>query len=112
MPAKRAMQAKRVFQVGDVCRIREWDDMAAEFGNPTFPGGSIPVQFTFTELMRPLCGRQFTVKSIFGSKYYSEEGVENQATIGQWNISADMLELVSDGAPEDLGGLGDFPLFD
>ncbi len=82
------------YKVGDELRIREWNDMEAEFGLDQcgniqgFPG--------FAKSMRYLCGSEFTVSKIVGdSKYYSIEKIEytrpgNPAN--HWNISSYMLE--------------------
>lgn len=75
------------YQVGDILRIRQWDDMANEYG--CTPYGSIHCNFMFTREMRCMCGEIFTVKEITNDRYYSEEGIE-----GMYSISADMLEYV------------------
>ena len=91
--------AERVFQVGDVCRIRQWDDMAAEFGGGR-GGDSICCKFSFPEKMRYLCGQRFTVRDRTMGAYRSEEGVEDtRPGAGVWVISADMLEY-DDGVDE------------
>lgn len=87
---------KRCFKVGDRCRIRQWDDMEAEFG---LDGGDIPCDMFFIHGMKYLCGKQFTIKQIvnpIGDCWVtSEEGVEitTQLSRGYWAISFDMLEL-------------------
>lgn len=86
---------KREFHVGDKCRIRQWEDMEAEFGLNV--AGNIQCKFRFTNPMRPLCGRSFTISAISGGDYYSEEGTEDG-----WNISADMLELIEDDSDEPI----------
>lgn len=103
--------------IGGVYRIRDWDDMAAEFG--LIAGGiydeSIDCKFKFTAGMKPLCGQKFTVKEIsyeWSDMYVkSEEGVEKKMlpswrSIFSWKISPDMLEPwieeeVVEGVPED-----------
>lgn len=86
--------------IGDVLRIRQWDDMVDEFGIDTdgdirfyiWTGiDSIPVFFYST--LKYLCGQTFTIdkiKSISdGYFYYSKENIEHA---GRWIITADMLE--------------------
>lgn len=81
--------------VGDVLRIREWDDMVKEFG---VDGSFIKVPFTFTNSMRYLCGQTFTVYSIsrYSGKLHSVEGIEER-----FEISAEMLQPPFSEAPED-----------
>lgn len=91
----------RELHIGDRCRIRQWDDMAAEF---KVNGGAImcenrPHGVIFAPEMRYLCGKEFTISSIvnrdyyedpsYPTKYYSVEGVE-----GVWTIIASMLEPI------------------
>ena len=81
--------------IGDKLKIRQWDDMALEFGlNGT---GSIKCVFGFTKEMRYLCGRPFTIKAQYDA-YLSEEREEfcPGAPGGRWRISADMLEPIDD----------------
>ena len=85
---------KRKFKVGDVCRIRQWDDMAMEYGvhNDLFPKNRlydyIPGSPRFATQMRYLCGKIFTIKSVRHNRYYaSEEGIE-----GSWSVGNYMLE--------------------
>lgn len=90
---------KREFEVGDLCRIRSWDDMAAEFG--LYDTGNIKCDFTFTTGMRPLCGMEFEVLDYdynsTGRRIYHT----NDSLFNPWKISGDMLELVDrrDAAP-------------
>lgn len=97
---------KRCFKVGDRCRIRQWDDMEAEFGLIGGYGvGSswdyIQCDASFLRGMKYMCGKQFTIKEIFaapGCNYSwvrSEEGTETTTALGRgyWAISFDMLEL-------------------
>ena len=41
-------------KVGDVVRIRSWEDMEAEFG--VDEDGNIPCKYNFTDFMRNMCG--------------------------------------------------------
>ena len=90
----------RKFIVGDICRVRQWEDMEKEFGLNT--RGDIKCKFTFTKEMRDLCGRLFTIKKIQLGHYNSEEEIEMDNAYGGFiynrNISEDMLEY---SAPED-----------
>ena len=87
------------FQVGDVLRIRQWEDMAEEFGEDY---GGILCKGSFIESMRHLCGQKFTVSNIYPSDdidaYESHERIEDG-----WFISEDMLEVfIEDVEPEDV----------
>lgn len=42
------------FKVGDIVRIRQWDDMELEFGTDRW--GHIRCNQYFTEQMKPVCG--------------------------------------------------------
>lgn len=96
----------RDIHVGDVLRIRRWEDMEAEFGLDD--DGEINCPFKFTKNMLPMCGQKFTVmKRDLRERFFSEEGVE-KVNLSQWrdywNISADMLEPWEDEefvAPEE-----------
>lgn len=82
------------YEVGDVLRIRAWDDMAEEFGGD---GYEIPCKFSFTRSMEHLCGQEFVVREIDTEGYYhSESGVEDG-----WNISSDMLEYAEELIDDD-----------
>lgn len=55
------------YQIGDRVTIRQWDDMAAEFGLNRF--GSITVPESFTEEMKRYCGKTFTIARIEEGEY-------------------------------------------
>lgn len=87
--------------IGDVLRIRQWDDMVDEFGLK--PSGDIGCGGVFVKNMKCLCGKQFTVSSVEYGNYRSDERVER--IIGQcrkmWRITADMLEPLEEDFLED-----------
>lgn len=86
--------------IGDVLRIRQWNDMANEFGINAF--GSINCRCVFITEMIHMCGKKFTVSKIYEdygeTMYNSAEGVEYDLDgiildkDDTWGISADMLE--------------------
>jgi hypothetical protein len=47
------------YNVGDRVTIRQWDDMAAEFGLNVF--GDIKVPKAFTEFMKKYCGQTLSI---------------------------------------------------
>lgn len=67
---------KKDFYVGQKLRVREWDDMAKEFG---VTGGFIKTETRFVESMRPFCGKIVTVRRISNRCVYIEED-----PIGWW----------------------------
>ena len=77
------------FKVGDKVQIREWDDMKKEFRLESWDSTSINCKFSFTHDMRYLCGQFLTIREITNSG--SIRFIEH---IG-WNISTDMIKLVS-----------------
>lgn len=96
-----------MYQVGDKLRIRQWDDMKAEFGESRI--GSIQCAAGFISDMKPLCGEDFTVASIkiksFGREYHSAERTEYLSCAlirGYWAISEDMLEPREDDSQIDV----------
>lgn len=80
------------YKVGDVLRVRQWDDMEHEFGLNGGSDSSIRCRYTFTREMEYMCGAIFTVKEIFGGRYTSVEGLEQDKTGFIYSISSDMLE--------------------
>ena len=80
-------------RIGDVLRIRQWEDMEAEFG--VSPDGDIPCADTFTEYMRELCGRTFTVKAVHEYPSARSDYDAEEPEFDRWLISADMLEPVT-----------------
>ena len=80
--------------VGEKVRIRQWDDMAEEFGLNAI---GIPCASSFVNDMKYLCGREFTVTDVlntgrinkYGDKYCLVRGCTTAYT-----ISSDMVEPV------------------
>lgn len=48
------------FRVGETVRVRQWEDMEAEFGLNSY--GSISVPYHFIDEMRFFCGEEAEVK--------------------------------------------------
>ena len=71
-------------------RVRDWDDMAAEFGINNL--NSIDCEFNFTRKMSKFCGRKVVVEEILLSGAIRFVGGE----LYGWHISADMLEPIGD----------------
>lgn len=87
--------------IGDVLRIRQWDDMVDEFGLNSY--GYIECRGVFVAHMKYLCGKQFTVSSVEYGDYHSDERVElNSQGRMMWRITADMLEPIEEDFLEDI----------
>ena len=80
---------------GDRLRIRQWDDMKAEFGEAY---GEITCEFYFSSSMRELCGKEFTVEKVFDRQVYPVETNETRC-FKRWSISADMVEPANQPEP-------------
>lgn len=86
--------------IGDVLRVREWDDMLAEFRLDS--DGCIALSKSyFAPNMRYLCGKTFTVDRmepyLDTTLIHSAEKVENYDFTSNlanhtWSITSDMLE--------------------
>lgn len=74
-------------QIGDLVRIRTWEDLREEFGIDE--DGNIPCKFTFTEYMKNMCGDEFIITNIYNGKYSGHER-------GSVMLSIDMLEPPTD----------------
>lgn len=92
-----------VFKSGDVVRIRDWDDMVEEFG---IEYGEIKCDARFTEEMRYLCGKEFTVGDIVRRSSSQEllgHGFLRDASVHrQWIITSDMVVYADDCNPVDI----------
>lgn len=97
------------FKVGDICRVREWDEMLKLDGSTGVDGRiHLPNKAVcFIKEMRHLCGQTFTIREVTDyngvSRYYSLEGIEWKDDGGRWIITPDMLELaIPESTDEDL----------
>lgn len=79
------MSRNKDFHVGDVVRIRDYEDMKSEFGTIGI-SDDIDCASRFIEQMKYLCGSTFCITNIFDGI------VEGHKTT--WTISTDMIELV------------------
>lgn len=97
-------------QVGDLVRIRSWEDMASEYNSDS---DGIDIPFYFSDVMGSLCGKEFEV---LGLRKHSDatfvnlnnEFIEKDCVqvilSGEANnflISAEMLESREDPLDED-----------
>lgn len=76
------------YKAGDRVRVREWDDMAQEFGAGT--RDLIDCKFSFVSSMKKYCGDIVTIKKEISGGYKIEEDE------GKWNWSDDMFKTPKD----------------
>lgn len=87
------VKEKPKFKVGELVRIRQWDDMEKEFG--VDDDGSIMCHCCFTDGMRPLCGKYAEIVSLTENgarvtlKFFNCGGLNTS-----WGYSTDMIEKV------------------
>lgn len=89
-----------IFNVGDLVRVRDWDDMVAEFGTCEYYDWEINCEAVFTESMQDLCGLEAEITAVYPN-YRNENYTAYKTTndkINEWVITADMLELVSEAS--------------
>lgn len=101
--------------LGDRLRVRQWDDMAAEFGYDE-EGGGILCDGFFNDKMQCLCGLSFTVAGVDGDTVTSAEGIErvtgaDAAFRHVWFLFPDMLEP-DDAPPERPLAAVDYAVFE
>lgn len=110
-------------KIGDRLRIREWDDMAAEFGvddcgniapRIEYMNGGLPVTSheIFTKDMLELCGLTFTVEHINTYGSYINDYRAEEHEFDHFMFEAWMFEPISDEVlkPEEPDGLFGFLL--
>lgn len=80
------------FKIGELVRIRQWDDMVKEFG--TRATGSVNCKCTFTVDMKPLCGKYAEIKDlrVDGIVFLHFFNCEKEEKY--WSYSTDMIEKV------------------
>ena len=77
-------------QVGDLVRIRDYEEMKNEFGVDY--AGDIKCLAYFTEEMKYLCGKEFEVTKIYSRENgkFLVDGLSER----RYNISSDMIEVI------------------
>ena len=74
-------------KVGDWVRIRQWDDMEAEYGMNE--DGDILVPLIFTDSMRGFCGHWGRITGVYECSY----DIEFSSYLSGWSWGDGMLEL-------------------
>lgn len=80
------------FKVGELVRIRQWDDMEKEFGTDGY--GSVACNYCFIYAMKPLCGKYAEIVSLdkdgrVALKFFNCDDLNTN-----WAYSTDMIEKV------------------
>lgn len=75
------------YKVGDIVQIRQWDDMAEEFGT-TIHGSIACRSWYFVEEMKKYCGQKLRIRAIqkFDDIYYYLN------TADTWTFTSEMFE--------------------
>lgn len=79
------------FRAGERVVIRDWDDMAEEYGLTS--RGGIACRCLFTHCMKPLCSTELVIKSVDGHRVYFEQQI---APMRDFSFSTDMIRHVDD----------------
>ena len=86
-------------KVGGIYRIRQWDDMAREFGT-TAGGGAIKCAAAFVNSMRPLCGAEVEILKKRSPGLFNDKLVEvnylTEVPEKVFSITTDMLEPIEE----------------
>lgn len=89
------VKEKPTFKVGELVRIKQWDDMVKEFG--TRATGSVNCKCYFTVAMKPLCGKYAEIVGLeendkVGLKFFNCKGLEDLTEF--YLFDTDMIERV------------------
>lgn len=85
------------FKIGDIARVKTWEEMEKEFGVKTTNWGKyIPVECLFHEKMKKWCGRLVEITSVNTLfKHYTIKDVETNSRDSVFRFSDDMLKPIS-----------------
>ena len=86
------IKEKPKFKVGELVRIRQWDDMVKEFG--TKDTGSVICKCYFTVAMKPLCGKYAEIKDLRADDIVFLRFFNCEKEEKCWLYSTDMIEKV------------------
>ena len=85
------------FKKDDIVVIRDWDDMSNEYGHNSRTG-SINCAFSFTELMKHMCGKIAIIKGTgVGKEVYLDFVDKEPGEDYSWAFSTDMIRMYDDG---------------
>ncbi len=81
-----------MFKIGDRVIVREWNDMAEEFGTTLM--GNIKTEELFIEDMRPLCGAHGVVMDVYSVGVMIEFDERDMNLLAeQFCITKDMIKI-------------------
>lgn len=80
------------FNIGDRVKIRQWDDMASEFGVDN--DGDIMIIESFVTNMAHLCGRTATITKKIDDRVVELDYDDKSGDLA-WEISIDMIEKIN-----------------
>lgn len=86
------VKEKPKFKVGELVRIRQWDDMKKEFGINVF--GSIDCKCHFTSEMEPLCGKYAEISRLHKDGLVDLKLFNCEGLYTDYNYSTGMIEKV------------------
>lgn len=83
------------FQVGDHVRVRQWSDMAIEFGVEDYDNETVAVPCQFVRQMHPYCGCDYTVTSAQSTLWDGEQIqiIKCAGLPNKWTWSNGMFEF-------------------
>lgn len=83
------------FQVGDHVRVRQWSDMAEEFGVEDYDNETVAVPCQFVRQMHPYCGCDYTVTSAQSTLWDGEQIqiIKCAGLPNKWTWSNGMFEF-------------------
>ena len=81
-----------IFKVGELVRIRQWDDMEKEFGTNSF--GSVACRYFFTKRMKLLCGKYAEITKIRDDGKVELRFFNCEKEEVCWAFHTDMVEKV------------------
>ena len=93
------------FKVGDLVRIREWDEMAEFYGTDAYGDIDVNEDVMFVGDMKCLCGTESTIESI-DSYCDAPRYLFDNEKLNKWIITGEMLEHVqnqNDSYAEEIG---------
>lgn len=97
------------FSVGDIVRVRDWNDMVKEFGSHEGEDGEVvDCELKFVPRMQIACGASARIKYRYGGRvdldFYDQDV---QHAVGGYSFSTDMIE--PDGCSDsDCGAIYEF----
>ena len=83
------------FQVGDHVRVRQWSDMAEEFGVEDYDNAIVAVPYQFIRQKYPYCGCDYTVTSAETSMWDDQriQIIKCAGLPNKWTRSNGMFEF-------------------